>query len=118
VVYSQRNLEWYGRDDDNELALAPYDGMIQSLIRARIPYLAVHADHIERDADQFSVLILPNLAAMSNSQVEAVRRFVSEGGSLIATGESSLYDEYGDPSLTSPWPTCLAQTTQVKVRFP
>ena len=97
VVYSQRNLEWYGRDDDNELALAPYDGMIQSLIRARIPYLAVHADHIERDADQFSVLILPNLAAMSNSQVEAVRRFVSEGGSLIATGESSLYDEYGDP---------------------
>jgi hypothetical protein len=96
VVYSQRNLEWYGRDDGNELALAPYDGMIQALIRTRIPYMAVHADHIDRDAGQFSVLVLPNLAAMTDSQVEAVRRFVSKGGSLIATGETSLYDDYGD----------------------
>ena len=79
------------------LALAPYNGMIQALIRARIPYLAVHADHIDRDAGQFSVLVLPNLAAMSTSQVEAVRRFVSKGGSLIATDETSLYDDYGDP---------------------
>jgi hypothetical protein len=96
VVYSQRNFEWYGRDDGNELALAPYNGMIQALIRARIPHLAVHADHIERDAGEFSLLVLPNLAAMSTSQVEAVRRFVSKGGSLIATDETSLYDEYGD----------------------
>jgi hypothetical protein len=97
VVYSQRNLEFYGRDDDYELAMAPYIGMIQALIRGRIPYLPVHADHIGRDADQFSVLILPNLAAMSAAQVAAVRRFVRKGGSLIATGETSLYDEYGDP---------------------
>jgi hypothetical protein len=96
VVYSQRNFEWYGRDDANDLALAPYNGMTQALIRARIPYLAVHADHIERNAGQFSLLILPNLAAMSTSQVEAVRRFVSKGGSLIATDETSLYDGYGD----------------------
>jgi hypothetical protein len=97
VVYSQGNFEWYGRDQANELALAPYNGMTEALIRARIPYLAVDADHIERDAGRFSLLILPNLAAMSTSQVEAVRRFVSNGGSLIATDETSLYDEYGDP---------------------
>ena len=52
VVYSQRNFEWYGRDNGNYLALAPYNGMIQALIRARIPYLPVHADHIDRDASQ------------------------------------------------------------------
>jgi hypothetical protein len=96
VVYSQRNFDWYGRDNANELALAPYNGMTGALIRARIPHLAVHADHVDRDAGQFSLLILPNLAAMSTSQVEAVRRFVSKGGSLIATGETSLYDDYGD----------------------
>ena len=97
VVYSQRNFEWYGRDNGNELALAPYDGMIQALIRSRIPYLPVHADHIERDASLFSVLVLPNLAAMSTAQVEAVRSFVAKGGSLIATDETRLYDNYGDP---------------------
>ena len=97
MAFFQRNFEWYGRDNQR-LAVAPYDGMVQALIRARIPYLPVHADHIERDAGQFSVLVLPNLAAMmSTSQVEAVRSFVSRGGSLIATDETSLYDEYGDP---------------------
>jgi hypothetical protein len=96
VVYSQRNFEWYGRDHANVLALAPYDGMIQALIRARIPYLPIHADDIERDASQFSVLVLPNLAAMSTAQVEAVRGFVSKGGSLVATDETSLYDDFGD----------------------
>ena len=97
VVYSQRNFEWYGRDNANVLALAPYNGMVQALIRARIPYLPIHADYIERNASHFSVLVLPNLAAMSTSQVEAVRGFVSKGGSLIATDETSLYDDFGDP---------------------
>jgi len=96
VVYSQRNIEWYGRDNGNELAWAPYSGMTGALLRARIPFLPVEADHIERDAGKFSLLILPNLAAMSDPQVEAVRRFVGKGGSLIATGETSLYDSYGD----------------------
>jgi Hypothetical glycosyl hydrolase 6/TAT (twin-arginine translocation) pathway signal sequence len=97
VVYSQRNFEWYGRDHADQLALAPYDGMVQALLRARIPYLPIHADYIERDAHQFSVLVLPNLAAMSNPQVEAVRNYVGKGGSLVATDETSLYDDYGDP---------------------
>jgi Hypothetical glycosyl hydrolase 6 len=97
VVYSQRNFEWYGRDKANILSLAPYNGVVQALIRARIPYLPIDADYVERDGGQFSVLVLPNLAVMSTAQVEAIRRYVGEGGSLIATDETSLYDDYGDP---------------------
>jgi Hypothetical glycosyl hydrolase 6 len=96
VVYSQRNFEWYGRDHANVVALAPYEGMIQALIRARIPYLPIHADDVEQDASRLSVLVLPNLAAMSTPQVEAIRKFVSNGGSIVATGETSLYDDFGD----------------------
>jgi hypothetical protein len=33
---------------------------------------------------------------MTDDQVAAVRRFVKKGGGLIATGESSLYNEWGD----------------------
>src|SRR5262249_42865696 len=44
-----------------------------------------------------SVLVLPNLAAMSDSQCRAVRRFVERGGHLVATGQTSLFDEWGDP---------------------
>jgi hypothetical protein len=97
VVWSQRNADFYGRDDAELLVELPWRGVTQALIRSRIPYLPVHADHITRDAGQFSVLVLPNLAAMSNPQVEAVRAFVQRGGGLLATGNSSLFDEYGQP---------------------
>ena len=49
------------------------------------------AEHI----GQFKTLILPNIAALSNEQCEQLRQFVRRGGSLVATYETSLYDEWG-----------------------
>jgi len=43
------------------------------------------------------VLVLANTGGLSDEQCTAVRRFVARGGSLVATGESTLYDEWGDP---------------------
>jgi len=97
LVWSQSNTDFYGRDNPDELVELPWRGWTNSLVRARIPYLPVHADHIARDADQSSVLILPNLAALSAAQVEAVRLFVERGGGLIATGEASRCNESGEP---------------------
>jgi hypothetical protein len=97
VVWSQQNADYYGRDNPEELVELPLRGMVNALVRARIPYLPVHADHVERDGPRLSVLILPNLAAMSESQCLAVRRFAERGGSLIATGQTSLYDPWGGP---------------------
>jgi hypothetical protein len=96
LVWSQRNTDFYGRDNAADLVDAPYDGFAQALIRARIPYLPVHADDLDRDAAGLSVLILANLGGLSDGQCAAIRRFVERGGSLIATGESTLYDEWGD----------------------
>lgn len=96
VVWSQRNLDFYGREQPERLVEMPYRGMTQALVRARIPYVAVHADHIERDAARLAALVLPNLAAMSDQQCAAVRRFVARGGSVVATGVTSLYTEMGD----------------------
>src|ERR1017187_10164541 len=96
LVWSQSNTDFYGRDNSDELVELPWRGWTNALVRARIPYLPVHADHIARDADQFSVLILPNLAALSDAQVEAVRRFVERGGGLIATGETGRCNESGE----------------------
>ncbi len=97
VVFSQRNADFYGRDDAMEKVGRPYYGFIQALTRARIPYLPVHADHVGRFIGKLDVLILPNLGAMSEEQLDLVRRFVEAGGALVATGETSLYDHWGDP---------------------
>ena len=96
VVWSQENTDFYGKDNADALVELPILGMTQALLKGRIPYLMVHADHVERDAAQFDVLVLPNLAVMSDKQVAAVKAFVERGGSLIASGETSLYNEWGD----------------------
>jgi hypothetical protein len=94
VVWSQANAEWYGRDQAESRVLLPYHGMINALIRSRIPYVPVHIDHVGREQG-ISLLILPNIASMSETQAEALTQHVSRGGALIATGETSLYDERG-----------------------
>jgi hypothetical protein len=44
----------------------------------------------------FKVLILPNVASLSDRQCRQLRDYVGRGGSLIATFETSLYDEWGE----------------------
>ncbi len=96
VVWSRQNTDYYGRDDPEVLVDQPWRGISQALVRARVPFLPLHVDDIDREAERLAVLVLPNLAALSDAQVAAVRRFVAAGKGLIATGQTSLYDEWGD----------------------
>jgi hypothetical protein len=96
LVWSQRNTDFFGRDDPGRRVDEPYTGFMHALVRARIPYLPVHADDIERSGQDLKVLILPNVAALSDPQVETIRRFVQKGGALVASGQTSLCNEVGD----------------------
>jgi hypothetical protein len=97
VVWSQENIDFHGRDQANERFTLPWVGFTDALIRARIPYIPVHADHIARDAERFGLktLILPNVGSLSAGQADAISGFVRNGGGVVATGETSLYDEDG-----------------------
>jgi len=97
VVWSQSSFDFYGRDSAVVLAETPYRGMLHALYRTRIPCLPIHVDDIEGEADRLAVLVLPNVGSMSDQQCADVRRFVERGGSLIATGVTSLYDGDGEP---------------------
>ena len=56
----------------------------------------VHDRLLDREqSSQFRTLILPNIAALSTEQCKQIRDFVERGGSIIATYETSLYDEWG-----------------------
>lgn len=97
VVWSQENVDFYGKNNPIDEFRMPWNGMTDAMIRARIPYIPVHADHIERDCREHSLkaLILPNVGALSDSQCQAVREFAGAGGGIVATGETSLFDEQG-----------------------
>jgi hypothetical protein len=89
-------MDFYGRNEAEVMVELPWRGVIQSLIRARIPYIPVHVDHIDREAANLSLLILPSLGVMTEDQLAGVRRFVKNGGGVVATGESSLFNEWGE----------------------
>lgn len=95
--WSQRNTDFYGRGRVADRVDAPYTGMMHALVRARVPYVPVHLDDVEKTADRVRTLILPNVAALSDAQCESLRRYVAAGGSLLVTGETSLYNEWGEP---------------------
>lgn len=98
LLWSQRNMDFFGRDEGGAHVDDPWNGFTQALVRGRIPYVPVHVDDIETQVTELGLklLILPNLAALSDAQVAAIRKFVAGGGSLLATGLSSLCNEWGD----------------------
>ncbi len=98
LVYSQQTASYYGGPQAREKVEEHLQGYYHALVEARIPFEMVHeklldAEHI----DQFKVLILPNIAALSDEQCEQLRAYVARGGSLVVTHETSLYDEWGQP---------------------
>ena len=96
LVYSEQTERNYGGEAWQQKSGGHELGMYHALIEARIPFDMVNdrlldAQHIA----QYKLLILPNIAALSASQCDQLKRFVDNGGSLIATFETSLYDESG-----------------------
>ena len=97
IVYSQQTGWFYAnergaRDSVEDAGL----GWYHALVEARVPFELVHdrlldAEHLA----PFKTLILPNLAALSDAQCTQLREFVTRGGGLVATSETSLYDEWG-----------------------
>lgn len=73
------------------------NGYYQALLEARIPTEMVHEDFLTAaDIDCFAVLVLPDVVALSDVQCEHLRRYVERGGSIVATRETSLYNEIGE----------------------
>ena len=70
--------------------------MYHALIEARIPFDMVNDRLLTADKlKDYKLLILPNIAALSNNQCQQLKKFVHAGGSIVTTFETSLYDENG-----------------------
>jgi len=96
IVYSQQTAAYYGGDQAAAKVENHALGYYQALVEARVPFDMVHdllldEEHIGR----YRVLILPNIAALSDRQCQQLADYVERGGSIVATYETSLYDEWG-----------------------
>ena len=96
MVYSQQTAQFYGGERARQKVEDHTLGYYQALIEARVPFEMVHDQLMDAaHLAPFKVLILPNVAALSDAQCGQLRAFVERGGSIVATYETSLYDERG-----------------------
>ena len=96
LVYSQQTATFYGGEAAHAKVEDPALGFYQALVEGRIPFEMVHDRLLDaQHLGPFRTLILPNIAALSEKQCGRIRQFVEAGGSIVATYETSLYDEWG-----------------------
>ena len=96
MVYSQQTATFYGGKNARTTVEDASLGFYEALVEARIPFEMVHDHLLDREhVDQFRTLILPNIAALSTAQCKQIEEFVERGGSIVATFETSLYNEWG-----------------------
>ena len=72
------------------------DGLYYALLEGRHLFDFVHEEKLTpEELKPYTALLLPNIALLSELQCRQLAAYVEAGGSLLATFETSLYDERG-----------------------
>jgi hypothetical protein len=96
MLYSEQTDKRYGGKPWQENSHDHANGMYHALVEGHIPFEMVNDQLLDAAHLQpYKLLILPNIAALSDAQCGQLRKFVEQGGSLVATFETSLYNEEG-----------------------
>jgi hypothetical protein len=69
-------------------------GIYEALLSGRFAFDFVHEERLEPERlAKYRVLLLPNIAMLSDRQCEQLREYTHRGGSIMASFETGLYDE-------------------------
>jgi hypothetical protein len=110
LLYSQATMDFYGRGEPFERGLAEYRGWYEGLVESHVLFDVLHDDALDRDAlGRYGLIILPNVASLTDEQGAQINAFVETGGHAIASYESGLYNVDGEPR-RSPALRCLGRT--------
>ena len=97
---SQQTRDFYRpsrfEPDYREVRLKPAMGAYQMLNQSHLLVDVVFDSQLDQEhLSSYRALVLSNSACLSQDQCDAVESFVRKGGLLIATHETSLFDELG-----------------------
>lgn len=110
MTTSQARVALYHSGTTNEHAGAMATGQLRGncfrgayrlLLEARVPFDFVSDermddDDIAKSLARYDVIVLPNTGCLSDREAEVLDAWVADGGTLVATGESGLYDDHGN----------------------
>lgn len=74
-----------------------FEGFYDACFRNHVPSDVIdEVSLIDGSLDKYDVVMLPNIACMSDNEMNGIRKFVKNGGTLISSFETSLYNEFGE----------------------
>jgi hypothetical protein len=106
VLYPQSTISFYASNGTRERTLngevidpADYlEGLYAALLEGRFLFDFVHQENLTAATlKPYRALLIPNAAYLRDNECDAIREYVAAGGSLLATFETSRYNEWGEP---------------------
>jgi hypothetical protein len=93
VVMGQSTQRFY-RSKELGDPMMNIHGIYQSLLEGRFLFDLLHEQELVTDKiKKYKTIILPNIALLSDAECTGLKRFAQNGGSIMASFETSLYDE-------------------------
>ena len=95
LLYSQSTVERFDHVDGKPAHLGELKGFAKALLQEKTLFDVITEADLVESLDRYQVLILPNASCLSAASKAAIRQFVADGGGLIASYESGMYDQTG-----------------------
>ncbi len=99
LVMSDNTRNFYGRTAGQveERYMSNVFGAFRAMVEEHLPATVINDWNLNTaDLSRYRVLIMPNTACLDDAQTNAVREFVKNGGGLVASLDTSLFNEFGD----------------------
>lgn len=111
VVFSQKLVEYYnapgvipsgygtvkGARGERGNPTDYFHGIYSALLEGRFLFDLIHEDDLSpENLRNFNAVILPNIALLGSNQIIALNEYAKNGGSILMTFETGLYNEWGE----------------------
>lgn len=113
LVFSRYSQDNYGRADPQGRYTDFVRGAYMALQEAHIAFDVI-SDKLLDDArlGRYRVLVLPNVACLSDDAVAAIERFVARGGGVVASFDTGRFDPMGERRDRDPFERLFGRVIQ------
>ncbi|UCH27493.1 MAG: family 10 glycosylhydrolase [Trueperaceae bacterium] len=94
LLFSEHTLHRFDHTGDRPEHLVELKGFAKALLQSQLPFDIVTERDLAR-LHEYRVLILTNASCLSSEAKAAIRAFAADGGGIVGSYESGMYDEHG-----------------------
>lgn len=96
LLFSVQSRDWFAREN-KERYFQPFAGAHKALVYEHIPVGMCFDENLSMSRLQdFQVVVLPNAAILEEKEIALFEDYVRQGGKLLVTGLSGIYDAQGN----------------------